>query len=130
MRSSFGLRVEREPLGELALGLGFGQRGEQRRGAGEEDRVAGLDGGAAEGDGEMRLADAGRAEEQDILGLGDEAAGGELANQPLIDGGLEFEVELFERLHRREVRDLDAHGDALALLGGDLLPSRRSRKSR
>ena len=38
----------------------------------------------------------------------------ELAHELLVDRRLELEVELLERLHRREVRDLDAHRDALA----------------
>ena len=38
-----------------------------------------------------------------------------------VDRRLELEVELLERLHRREVRDLDAHRDALLLLGVELL---------
>jgi hypothetical protein len=38
----------------------------------------------------------------------------------LIHRRLELEVELFEQLHRREVRDLDGHRDALLLLGVEL----------
>ena len=74
MISSFGLRVEHQAVGELAVGLGFGQRREQRGGAGEEHGVAGFDDGAAERDREMRLADAGRAEDQDVFGLARESA--------------------------------------------------------
>src|SRR5215204_4688252 len=116
-----GFAVEQQPIGELAFGLGFGEGGEQRGGTGEEHRVPGLDGGAAEGDREMRLADTGRPEDQHILGAADKAAGRQLTDQALIDRGLELELELLERLHRREVRDLHAHGDALALFGLDLL---------
>ena len=61
---------EARALGELALGLGLRERREERRRAGEEDRVAGLDDGAAERDREVRLADAGRAEEQHVLRAG------------------------------------------------------------
>ena len=49
-------------------------------------------------------------------------AGRELADEPLIDRRLELEIEVVERLHRREVRDLEAHRDARPLLGIDLLP--------
>ena len=52
------LAVKQQAVGELPLGLGFGQRGEQGGGAGEEDRVARFDDGAAERNREMRLADA------------------------------------------------------------------------
>jgi hypothetical protein len=54
--------------------------------------------------------------------LGEKAAGGQLAHQALIDRGLEFEIEIVERLHRGEVRDLERHGDTGALLRLDLLP--------
>jgi hypothetical protein len=42
-----------------------------------------------------------------------------------VDARLELEVEVVERLHAREVGDLDAHGDALALLRADLLLEQR-----
>jgi hypothetical protein len=60
--------------------------------------VTGLDGGASQGDGQVRLADARRAEEEDVLGAGDEPTGGELADQLGVDRGLELEVKLVERL--------------------------------
>src|SRR3954469_3833669 len=113
----FGLREEGELIGELAVELGAGERTEQRGGAGEEHRVASLDGSATESDGEMSLADARRSEEEHVFGLGNEAAGGELADEALVDRWLRLEIELFERLHRREVGDGHAHRDALALLG-------------
>jgi hypothetical protein len=69
----------------------------------------------------VRFADAGRTKDQDVFGLGQKPAGGELADEALIDGRLEFEIEVVERLHRREVRDLQAHRDARPLLGVDLL---------
>jgi hypothetical protein len=116
-----GLGVEAEALGELALGLGLGERRQERSGAGEERGVAGLDGGPAERDGEVGLADAGRAEDEDVLRLGDVAAHRELPDELLVHRGLKLEVEVLEHLHGREVGDLDAHGDPLALLGPDLL---------
>ena len=45
---------------------------------------------------------AGRAEEDDVVGAFDEAAAGELADDLAIDGGLEVKVELVERLDPRE----------------------------
>ena len=48
-------------------------------------------------------------------------AGRQLAHEPLIDRRLEFEIEVVERLHRREMRDLQAHRDAGPLLRVDLL---------
>jgi hypothetical protein len=47
-----------ELLGKAGVGLGLGQRRDERRGTDGKHRVAGLDCSAAEGDGQMRLADA------------------------------------------------------------------------
>ena len=54
--------------------------------------------------------------------LREKAPGRELAYEALIDRRLEFEIELVEHLDRREVRDLERHRHAGALLGLDLLP--------
>ena len=84
--------------------------------------MAGFDDGAAQPDGEMRFADARRAKEEDVFGLAEKPRGRQLADEPLIDGRLEFEFEIVERLDRREVRDLQRHRDAGALFGVDFLP--------
>jgi len=52
--------VEEHPTREDALALAVDEVGEERRRRGEEPGVAGLDDGAAEGDRQVRLADAGR----------------------------------------------------------------------
>ena len=67
------LGVKHQAITELAVGFGFGQRRQERRGAREEDGVAGFDDGAAERDREMRFADAGRAEDQDVFGWREKA---------------------------------------------------------
>src|SRR5213592_3003069 len=113
--------VEEHPTREDALALAVDEVGEERRRRGEEHGVASLDDGAAEGDRQVRLADAGRPEEERILGAGDEAAGGQLAHELGVDGGLKLEVEVLQGFHRREVRDLDPHLDPAALLGGHLI---------
>ena len=79
--------------------------------------MAGFHDGAAERDGQMRLADARRTEDQHVFRLREKSAGRELAHQPLIDGRLEFEIEVVQRLDGRKVGDLEGHGDARALLG-------------
>jgi hypothetical protein len=84
-------------------------------------RVPGFHGRAPQRYREVGLADAGRSEDQDVLGGGDEAPGGELTYELLVHGWLELEVESLECLDRRKVRDLDAHRNPLALLGVDLL---------
>ncbi len=48
-------------------------------------------------------------------------AGGQLAHELGVDGGLKLEVEVLQGFHRREVRDLDPHLDPAALLGGHLI---------
>jgi hypothetical protein len=55
-------------LGETTFGLGLRERADERRRRDEEDRVSGLDDGAAETDREVSLADARRPEQQHILG--------------------------------------------------------------
>jgi hypothetical protein len=117
-----GFAEKHQAISELPVGLGARQRRQERGGADEEDRVAGFDYGAPEGNREMRLADTRRAKDQDVFGLTEKAAGGELADEALIDRRLEFEIEIVERFHGREVRDLESHRDARALLGLDLLP--------
>jgi hypothetical protein len=63
------LAVKQEPVRELAFGFGFRQGSEQRRRAGEEHRVTGLDDRPAQRDREVRLADARGAQEQHVFGL-------------------------------------------------------------
>src|SRR5579864_595665 len=115
------LRVKHQAVAELSVGFGFRQRRQERGGAGKEYRVAGFDDGAPERDREMRLPDAGRAEDEHVFGLREKARRRELAHEALIDRGLEFELEVIEGLHRRKVRDLEAHGDASPLLRIDFL---------
>jgi hypothetical protein len=83
--------------------------------------VARLDRRAAERDREMRLTHAWGAEDEHVFAERNEAARGELAHEPMIDRRLKPEIEVLERLHAREVGDLDTHRDAFALLGVDLL---------
>src|SRR5262249_30647226 len=54
-----------------------------------------------------RCADAGRAEQDNVLRALDETQAGELAHLPAVDGGLELEVELVERLDPRQARQLE-----------------------
>jgi hypothetical protein len=58
--------------------------------------VSGLDGGPCQGDGEHGLADAGRADEQDVGGVFEESERGKLADQFLVDARLCVEVEVVQ----------------------------------
>ena len=72
-------------VGEIVLAgaveRGVGDLLEQGVGLAIEDAMALLDGGASDGLREMALAGAGRAEEERVFALGDEAAGGELVDR-------------------------------------------------
>lgn len=71
----------------MALGGEFG-------GGGEVDAVAGVDGRSSEGDRQHGLAHSGRADEQHVGGVVEEAEGGQVADQLLVDAGLGSEVEV------------------------------------
>ena len=93
-----------------------------RGGAGDEvgggrvvDAVAGVDGLEAEGDREHRLADAGRPDGEQVGLLFDEPQRRELVDEAAIERGLGAEVELLERLGRREPGEPQAAGEAALL---------------
>ena len=100
---------------EAALALGVGeQRDPFGRGA-ERDAVAGEAGADPQRDREVGLAGAGRAEQDDVLFAGEEVELAEVQDGVARDRGLEGEVELLERLARREPRGLDAGLAAVAV---------------
>src|SRR5439155_25091079 len=68
----------------------------------------------------MRLADPGRAEQQQGIAMGDPAAGRELADLHPIDRGLGGKIEAVEIAQRREVGDLGGHLDASLVAAADL----------
>ena len=61
----------------------------------------------AQSGGQMGLAHAGRAEEDHILPVFQEAHGGQLIDLAFIDGGLEREIEVVQGLLNGEARHLD-----------------------
>jgi hypothetical protein len=69
----------------------------------------------------MRFADPGRAKDQDVFGWGEKASRRQLADEPLIDRGLEFELEVIERFHSRKMGNLQSHRHAGPLLRVDFL---------
>ena len=83
------------------MGLGEGRLGElleEGVGFAVDDAVALLDRGAADGLSQMTLARTGRADQQSVLALGDEAGGGELEDEGAVDLLVEGEVEAEQRL--------------------------------
>ena len=84
----------------VLAGLGQGRLGElleEGVGFAVDDAVALLDRGAADGLSQVALPRAGRADEQSVLALGDEAGGGELEDEGTVDLLVEGEVEAVER---------------------------------
>ena len=76
-------------LGQVGLaGVGEGGLGElleEGVGLAVDDAVALLDGGAADGLGDVTLARAGRADQQDVFALVDEARGGEFEDEGTVE---------------------------------------------
>jgi hypothetical protein len=92
--------------------------------------VAGQAGADPDGDREVGLAGAGWAEQDDVLAAGEEVELAEVQDGLALQRGLEGEVELLERLARREAGGLDARLAAVAVAavglgleerGGELL---------
>src|SRR5712691_3256666 len=113
--------IQLEPLVQAPLGRGLGERGDQAGRRREEHAIPALDRLEAQPDGQVRLADAGRPEEDDILAVLDEVTATERLDLLLVERGLIVEVEGLQALHEREAREMGAHRDVLGRLRGDLL---------
>ena len=112
--------VDLELLVEPAFGVGLGERSDEVGRGGKQDPVAGLDGLQSQGHGQVRLADAGWSEHDDVVAVFDVMATGKRLQLLLIDRRLVAEVEGLKRLDEREARHGGSHGDVLAGLGADL----------
>ena len=86
----------------------------------ELDALAGEAGADRQGDREVGLAGAGRAEQEHVLAGVEEVELAEVLDHRLLDRALEAEVELLERLAGREAGGLDPGLAAVAVAGGDL----------
>jgi hypothetical protein len=73
---------------EARLAVGFGEVGDQVRGGGKQNPISGFDRFEAQSDGEVRLADAGRTEHQNVVAVLDEVAARECLHLLLVDRGL------------------------------------------
>lgn len=85
------------------------------------DAVAVADGFAPEGLGKVAFADAGRADEQDVAGFGDEVAGGELMDAVARDAGIEAEVEAVKGARFAEVGIFEAPGGGPVFAHGEFV---------
>jgi len=109
-----------EAILEPTLAMGLGELRHQGRRWNKQYRIAGQDRLAPDRHCQMRLADAGRPQQQYHLGIGDEAAGRQLADLLLVDRGLGGKVEAVEIAHEREAGQPNAHLDATLVLAPDL----------
>ena len=80
----------------------FGQAADPPGGRGERDPVSGLGGGDRQRGRQMSLAGAGWAEQDDVAGFGEPAATFQSGDLSPVDGRLGGEVEVGDRLDRRE----------------------------
>ncbi len=102
------MREHLQSLGETSRGLRLFERSDEVGQGAEVDATAALGRVDGEADGEVGLADAGWAEEDDVFLALDEAELVEALNLLMLDRGLEAEVEVGERLHGGQARG--AHG--------------------
>jgi hypothetical protein len=100
---------------ETALALGVGQQRDPLGRGPEGDAVPGEAGADPQRDAQVGLAGAGRPQQDDVLFAGDEVELAEVQDGVARDRGLKGEVELLERLARREPRRLDPGLAAVAV---------------
>ena len=105
---------------EVAVALRVGQQRDPFGRGAKENAVAGQAGADAERDGEVGLAGAGRAEQDDVLAAGEEVQLGEVQDGVAAQRGLKGEVEFLDRLAGREAGGLDAGLAAVAVAAVDL----------
>ena len=86
-----------------------------------EETAAGAsaDQSPGDADGEMGLAGSSAADQHDITLIGDEAAGSQVSDEPLVDGGA-GEVELFDVFGQWQLGDGQLVADRAGLLLSDL----------
>ena len=80
---------------------------------------AGADAIAGDGDRQVALAGAGSADQYGVALVGEEGAGGQIADHPFVDGST-GELELGELLGQRQLGDSELVFDRTGLLLGDL----------
>ena len=110
-----------DPLAQVSLALGPGQRGDEIGQGGEADAVPGAHRLDPQRDGEVALAGAGRPQQVHHLVAGDEVELCERQNALPVERGLEREIEARQRLDRAQACHLQRRLDPAALAQGQLL---------
>jgi hypothetical protein len=87
----------------------------------ELDAIARLQGAQAEANGQVRFANAGWSDEDDVAVLLDEPQRREFGDQLPVDAGLKVEVEIVEALADGELRGPDPRAEPSRLRSGDLV---------
>src|SRR3954453_16560007 len=100
--------------------MGLGQPGDPLGGGGELDPVAGLAGADGQPGGQVRLAGAGRAEQQHVFLRGDEVQRAQVGDQLTLEAAGVVEVELLQALAGWETGGADASLAAVGFPRGDL----------
>ena len=106
-----GFKIAAQGLVLLLEGFVFHEVAHQIEDGAVEDLLALLDGFVAQGLGQMRFADSGRAEEEDVFAFAEVIAGGQFEDLFAVDGRVELPVEVFERFERAKVGGLGAAGE-------------------
>jgi hypothetical protein len=113
---------------EAALALGVGERGDPFGRRLEDDALSGEARADPQGHGQMSFPGAGRAQQHDVLLAGQEVQLGEVQHRVATQAALEGEVELLDRLARREPGGLDPCLAAVAVAAIDLRLQERRRE--
>jgi hypothetical protein len=100
--------------------MGLGQPADPLGGGGEQHPVTGLAGPDGQAGGQVRLAGAGRTEQQHVLLRGDEVQRAQVRDQVPFEAAGVVEIELLQALAGREPGGAAAAFPAVGLAGGDL----------
>jgi hypothetical protein len=98
---------------------GFAQAMSQVGGGGEVNAMAHLASEHAQGDGQMRFADAGRSKQDDIAAFAPKAAGSQFVDETAIHGGLRCVIKFFEPFEGWKASELEIDFNRLAMALGD-----------
>jgi len=102
--------------------LGLGELVDQVQGSDEPAAVALLDGLPPQADGQVRLSDSGRPQEQDVGGVGQVPPGLQFGHQAPVHARLQVEIVGLQGPVQGELGQLGPEHGPFCILGGHLLP--------